>query len=150
MKYHFASIGTLVLILFVFHPLPAQSGEFSLEQVMSAGFPSEMTAAPVGGGVAWVINERGARNIWMARPPDYRGRQLTGYSSDDGQTISQLVWTPDASAIVFVRGDGPNRRGELPNPLNLPAGTEQVILKLDTESGKVEKLADGAGPLVDT
>ena len=146
MKYHSDSIGTLVLILFVFHPLPAQSGEFSLEQVMSAGFPSEMTAAPVGGGVAWVINERGARNIWMARPPDYRGLQLTGYSSDDGQTISQLVWTPDASAIVFVRGDGPNRRGELPNPRNLPAGTEQVILKLDTESGKVEKLADGAGP----
>ena len=149
MKYHFASIGTLVLILFLSYPLPAQSGEFSLEQVMSAGFPSEMTPAPVGGGVAWVVNERGVRNIWMARPPDYQGRQLTGYGSDDGQTISRLAWTPDAATIVFVRGDGPNRRGELPNPLNRPEGTEQVILKLDTESGKVERVTDGTGPLVD-
>ncbi len=150
MRYDWSSAGsTLALILFLFHPLPAQSGEFSLEQVMSVGFPSQMTPAPVSGGVAWVVNERGVRNIWIARPPDYQGRQLTGYGSDDGQTISQLVWTPDASAIIFVRGDGPNPRGELPNPLNLAAGTEQVILKLNTESGKVEKLADGAGPLVD-
>ena len=149
MKYFFTSICSFVLFLLSFHPLPGQRGEFSLEQVMSAGFPSEMTPAPVGGGVAWVVNERGVRNIWMALPPDYRGRQVTSYSGDDGQTISQLVWTPDALAIVFVRGDGPNRGGELPNPLNLAAGTEQVILKLDTESGKVEKLAHGASPLLD-
>ena len=149
MKHHFVSICTFVLILLSFHPLPAQSGEFSLEQVMSAGFPSEMTPAPVGGGVAWVVNERGVRNIWMARPPDYQGRQLTGYRGDDGQTISQLIWTPDASMIVFVRGDGPNRRGEFPNPLNRPEGTEQVILKLDTGSRKVEKLADGTSPSLD-
>ena len=95
---------------------------------MSAGFPSEMTPAPIGGGVAWVVNERGVRNIWMARPPDYRGRQLTGYSSDDGQTISQLLWTPDASEIVFVRGDGPNRRGELPNPCPPEVGLRMAIL----------------------
>ena len=150
MRCHWSSASSsLLLILLFFEPLSAQRGEFSLEQVMSAGFPSEMTAAPVGGSVAWVINERGVRNIWIARAPDYRGRQLTRYNNDDGQTISQLAWTPDASALVFVRGDGPNRHGELPNPLSLPEGTEQVILKLDTQSGEVEKLADGAGPLVD-
>ena len=131
MRCHWSSASSfLLLILLFFEPLSAQRGEFSLEQVMSAGFPSEMTAAPVGGAVAWVINERGVRNIWIARAPDYRGRQLTRYKNDDGQTISQLPWTPDASALVFVRGDGPNRRGELPNPLSLPEGTGQVILKL--------------------
>ena len=39
---------------------------FTLEQVMSAPFPSELTAAPGGGKVAWVLNERGARNVWIA------------------------------------------------------------------------------------
>ena len=107
MRCHWSSASSfLLLILLFFEPLSAQRGEFSLEQVMSAGFPSEMTAAPVGGAVAWVINERGVRNIWIARAPDYRGRQLTRYKNDDGQTISQLAWTPDASALVFVRGDG--------------------------------------------
>ena len=35
---------------------------FTIEQVMSAPFPDELTAAPAGGAVAWVSNARGVRN----------------------------------------------------------------------------------------
>jgi hypothetical protein len=45
----------------------AQSS-FTLEQVLSAPFPAELTVSP-GGGVAWVANARGVRNIWVAEPP---------------------------------------------------------------------------------
>src|SRR5215469_12105451 len=75
---------------------------FTLEQVLSAPFPAELVCAPRGGKVAWVFNARGARNVWVAVPPDYRGHSLTAYTADDGQEISQLEWTPDARAIVYV------------------------------------------------
>jgi acetyl esterase/lipase len=55
----------------------AFSASFSLEQVMSAPFPSALTAAPKGGAVAWVLNEHGARNVWVADAPTYSGRRLT-------------------------------------------------------------------------
>ncbi len=63
---------------------------FTLEQVLSAPFPSELTAAPGGGKVAWLLNERGARNIWIAAAPDFKGVRLTNYTQDDGQDVGQL------------------------------------------------------------
>ena len=46
---------------------------FTLEQVLSNPFPESLVAAPAGGSVAWQMNARGARNVWVASPPDYRG-----------------------------------------------------------------------------
>ncbi len=127
----------------------APDGPFTLEQILGSPFPSGMSAAPKGGKVAWVINHQGARNIWVAGPPDYKGKQITQWSEDDGQTISQLAWTPDGNRIVFVRGDGANRRGELPNPLHLPGGTEQAIWMVDAEgAAEPHKLTEGSGPAV--
>src|SRR5690349_14625446 len=61
---------------------------FTIEQAISAPFPSELTASPEGGKLAWVFNERGARNVWVAEASQYRGRRLTNYRADDGQEIS--------------------------------------------------------------
>ena len=82
----------------------AQQGPFTIEQVMSAPFPSDLVAAPAGGKVAWVFDARGVRNIWVAEPPDYKARAVTAYTEDDGQEIDELAWTPDARAIVYARG----------------------------------------------
>src|SRR5579884_349285 len=79
----------------------SESANFSLDQVLSAPFPSSLTAAPKGGAVAWVLNERGARNIWIATAPEYRGRRATDYRNDDGQEIADLTWTPDGASLVF-------------------------------------------------
>src|SRR6202162_2966206 len=69
--------------------VPAKAA-FTLEQVLSAPFPTDLTAAPDGVAVAWVFNDRGARNVWVAQPPDYKGKRLTEYLEDDGQEISGL------------------------------------------------------------
>ncbi|MBI3667631.1 MAG: hypothetical protein HY236_15620, partial [Acidobacteria bacterium] len=84
-----AAAGTLLLCMC----RAAEPGSFTLEQVMSAPFPSDLVAAPVGGKIAWVVNVRGVRNIWAAGPPDYKARRVTSYSEDDGQEIAQLHWT---------------------------------------------------------
>jgi len=61
----------LVLVLCVFvciaptanvlEVVQAQEKHFTLDQVMSAPFPSDLVAAPVGGKVAWVQNAKGVR-----------------------------------------------------------------------------------------
>jgi len=101
---------------------------FTLEQVLSAPFPSELIASPSGGRVAWLLNERGARNIWVAAAPDWKGVRVTAYKEDDGTDIGQVHWTPDSSAVVYVRGGDLEFLGRPdPNPVANPSGTDQAI-----------------------
>src|SRR5947208_14519161 len=125
----------LTLALLAPAPLTAQQSGFTIEQVMSAPFPDELTAAPSGGAVAWVFNTRGARNIWVAAPPDYAGRAVTAYADDDGQEGGGRRWTPDTRAVVFVRGGGPNENGEYPNPHSLVAAVEQAVWVVPVAGG---------------
>jgi dipeptidyl aminopeptidase/acylaminoacyl peptidase len=126
----------------------AAAKTFTLEQALSAPFPSELIAAPGGGKVAWLLNERGARNIWIAAAPDYKGVRLTAYTEDDGQDAGQLRWTPDAHAVVYVRG------GDLeflvrpdPNPSTDPAGVEQAIW-IAAPGETPRKIGEGHSPAV--
>src|SRR5580704_2692456 len=102
----------------------AAQQSFTLEQVTSEPFPDNLVAAPTGGKVAWLLNARGARNLWISGPPDYRGRQITTYAEDDGQEINQVHWTPDARSLVYVRGGDFEMGRENPNPRSDPAGVE--------------------------
>ncbi len=128
--------------------LALQQPAFTLDQVMSAPFPDELVAAPAGGAVAWIFNARGARNIWVAAPPDYQGRAVTANAEDDGQEISDLHWTPDARAIVYVRGGESNRRGEYPNPHTLVKGVEQAVWLQPLSGGAPRRLGEGNSPAV--
>ena len=121
---------------------------FTLEQVLSAPFPSELVAAPGGGKVAWLLNERGARNIWIAVAPDFKGVRLTNYTADDGQDIGQLHWTPDARAVLYTRGGDLEFLGRPdPNPAADPAGVEQAIW-IAAPGEAPRKLAAGHSPAI--
>src|ERR1700734_3865667 len=126
----------------------ASPARFTLEQVMSAPFPSEITAAPKGGAVAWVLNQHGARNVWIAAAPTYSGRSLTNYRDDDGQEIAQLTWTPDGRSVIYVRGGDFKTGRETPNPASLPQGVEQAIWIVPAASGAPRKIAEGSDPAV--
>ncbi|HMD86432.1 MAG TPA: prolyl oligopeptidase family serine peptidase [Terriglobia bacterium] len=126
----------------------AQQEPFTIEQVMSAPFPSELVAAPAGGMVAWVFDARGVRNIWVAAPPDYKARVLTSCAADDGQEIAELAWTPDARAIVYGRGGDFEMLREAPNPRSDPQGTEQDIWVVTLAGGPPRKLGEGHAPAV--
>ena len=106
----------------------AGAKSFTLEQVLSAPFPSEMIASPNGTKVAWILNERGARNIWVASAPDWKGVRVTAYREDDGTDLGEIHWTPDGSAVVYVRGGDLEFLGRPdPNPSANPAGTDQAV-----------------------
>ena len=138
----------LISALAVCPAATAQQKSFTIEQVMSAPFPSDLVAAPAGGKVAWVFDAAGARNVWVAEPPDYKGRALTSYASDDGQDIAQLAWTPDARSVVYVRGGDFENLREAPNPRSFPQGVEQDIWVLSLAGGAPRKLAPGHSPAV--
>jgi len=120
--------------------------QFSMEQVLSAPFPSELKAAPTGNKVAWVFNNQGARNIFMAEAPDYKPRQLTNYLGDNGQEISQVSFSPNGKQLVYGRGGAPNSAGELPNPAELSDKIERGIWVMDTDGKSVKKIGLGSYP----
>lgn len=120
---------------------------FTIEQVLSAPFPDDLVASPRGDAVAWVQNAAGVRNLWIARAPAYNARQITAFTADDGQEISDLAWYPDSSRVLFTRGDGANARGEFPNPRSDPEGRKQEVWRAG-DSAEPAKLGEGHSAVV--
>lgn len=86
-------------------PLAAHPAAFSIEQVMQAPFPSSLVAAQRDKAVAWVFDDRGCRNVWVADAAHgMRGRAVTTFTGDDGFAIGELVWSADARLLAFTRG----------------------------------------------
>ncbi len=122
----------------------------TIEQIASAPFPYDLTASPVDGTVAWVYNERGARNVWVAQPGShgkYSARRLTPYTADDGNVISSLAWNGDGKTLFYTRG-GVWWNGELPvNPMSLPAGPKAgSVWAVSLNGGAPRRIGDGAMP----
>ena len=136
-----------IIVCAITLPTQAQS-PVTLEAIMSAPFPSSLTASPSGERVAWVFNDEGARNIWIAEAPAFEGRQVTAYADDDGQDLGNLIFTPDEQHIVFMRGGSPNRRGEFPNPRSFPSLEDRGIHIVELASGEVRRLPSGGGPVL--
>lgn len=114
---------------------------------MSAPFPSAITASSTGK-IAWVQNAKGVRNIWLAEPPAYKGRQLTAYTQDDGEEMGELAWTSDEHAIIYTRGGDQEGFGENPNPQSLPAEPKQMICIAYIEGKRPQELAEGHSAVV--
>src|SRR6266481_7641371 len=124
--------------------LPAHAQQsFTLEQVMGAPFASNLTAAKSASRVAWVLDEQGKRNVYVAEAPDFKARRLTAYLEEDGQEVSSLQFSADAGTIVFTHGEGKNRAGQSPNPTSNPVGAEEAIFQISWRGGEPQKIDAG-------
>src|SRR5205807_9624972 len=72
-------------VLAILLALSACAQTFTLEQVMSSPFPSNLVAASHAPRIAWVFDAKGARNVWIADGPNFAARQVTHYQGDDGE-----------------------------------------------------------------
>lgn len=122
--------------------------QFSLEQVLSSAFPSELKASPVKNQIAWVFNQTGARNIFLAEAPDFKPRKLTNYEGDNGQEINSITFLPNGKSLLFIRGGANNSAGEIPNPAELQGTVERAIFKIDLDGKNLKKVVNGAYPKV--
>lgn len=127
--------------------IPARPQAFTLEQILSSPFPSEVTAAKQGGRVAWVFDVRGERNVWVADGPDFArtGRQITQYSGDDGQPIASLQLTPDGKTVVYARGSELNEQGESADPDHDVHQPKQQVWAKDVDSNEAPRLLGDMG-----
>jgi dipeptidyl aminopeptidase/acylaminoacyl peptidase len=120
---------------------------FSLSQVLSAPFASDLVAGPDGRSVAWVGDVGGMRNVYAAEAPAWQARQLTRYAADDGQEIGGLVWTPDGRGLLYVRGGDRSAAGEVPNPTSSPRGAQQEVWLAPLTGGAPRRLGEGSDPV---
>lgn len=128
---------------------------FTLQQVMSAPFNSDLVVAPAKNRFAWLSNVEGRRNIWVAEPSGsdsgYTSRQVTQYTKDDGQEIMDLHWSPDAESIVYVRGTDPDDPEKMSaNPALLPQGMQQDVWLVSLDGSAPRKLGPGNSPAFST
>jgi dipeptidyl aminopeptidase/acylaminoacyl peptidase len=143
----FVSALLAVLLLSLFSSQSATAQTFTLEQVMSSPFPSELTVSKRGDKVAWAFDAEGKRNIWIAEAPGFAARQLTRYDSDEGQELTDVVFSPTGNAIAFVRGGNKNQAGEVPNPVSDPTGAKQEVWVVDVRTGRTARIGEGVGPV---
>jgi dipeptidyl aminopeptidase/acylaminoacyl peptidase len=139
-----ALLGAVALLILI-PPANAQK-PFTLEQVMSAPFPANLTAAKKSSRIAWTLDQEGRRNIWVADDGGIVGRQLTKYTADDGQDLSGLSFSADGNTIIYVRGEGKNQAGQVPNPTSNPAGTEQAVWTVAWSGGEPKRVDAGHSP----
>ncbi len=129
-------------IFFLFIVLQCSyTAPFSLNDIMSAPFTSDLITAPEDDRIAWVFNIEGKQNIWIADGPEYVPRKITSYEQDDGKPLSNLRFTPDGSKIIYTRGSPYN-------PLSDPRDPGQAIWVIEIEDGEPRQLAEGSNSVI--
>lgn len=124
---------------------------FTLEQVRDYKFSTSLVAASQGSQVAWLVNYRGLRNVFVASAPNFAARQLTTYSEDDGQELTSLSLSPDGKYAVYVRGGehgGNWDRGVPADPRSMPTGTKVELWSASLADGAVRLLGEGDYPVI--
>ncbi len=160
MRHHLVHLASVLVCLLACTTLaaPAQAAQatpatanFTLEQVLAYPFPAGLVAASDGAHIAWVINLRGARNVWVADGPEFKPRQITHFPADDGQELSQLAFSPSGQTLVFVRGGDHDANwsaeGDLaPNPASATGQPEMRIWAIALPNGTPVDVVAGDTP----
>jgi dipeptidyl aminopeptidase/acylaminoacyl peptidase len=128
--------------------LHAAPAAFTINQILSAPFASAPLASPTGAKVAWLENEQGKRNIFVASSPSWKAQKITSFSKDDGQEIADLSWSHDGSYLVFARGGDFENGGDNPNPALSTSTPEQEIWYAAADGSILKKLTTGNSPAV--
>jgi dipeptidyl aminopeptidase/acylaminoacyl peptidase len=121
--------------------LNAHAGSFSLRQVLSYPFPSELTASRNGSALAYEIDRDGVRSIWFARAPGYVPREVYESHGDDGEAIGGLELSSDAGYLVYVRGESEDPTASTREP-------QREVWSVDLATGASKLLGDGSEPAI--
>jgi dipeptidyl-peptidase 4 len=124
----------------------AGSGKATIEQFMSPASPLTLASARKADRIAWMVYDRGLRNVYTAAAPDFRAVRVTSFLKDDGTDLTDVELSDDGRIIVFVRGSAPNRFGWVANPSHDPNGAERAIWAVRSTGGPAWRVAQGAAP----
>ena len=112
---------------------------FSLTAVLSYPFPDSLVGSGDGSVIAYGINQRGLRSVWVARAPAYDPHQLVVMQHDDGVGINGVQLSRDGSRLVYAYGSTENPSLSIVQP-------ETQIWTVETTGGAPAMLAMGHAP----
>src|ERR1700692_2500543 len=118
------------------------ASSFSLEQVLSSPFPTNLVRAENAGRIAWIFSTKGERNVWVADAPNFEARQVTHYAGDDGMPSAALKLTPDGRTVVYARGSEANGAGEIADPTSNVEKRLQQVWAADVDKGEPRLLGE--------
>lgn len=124
---------------------------FSMEQVLGYPYPSDLVSSPDSDVIAWVLNQRGVRNIWVAFGPNYQPKLVTNYDNDDGQELTNLNISADGKYLVYVRGgdhDANWPEYPQPDPASSPIEPKMQVWCVSLTTGEPRVLGDGDAPAI--
>jgi len=130
----------LLIFLFAVNICNAQT----IEEFLSAPYPTSLTASADGKTIAWVFNDKGSRNIYVVTSPSFVVKKITNYTGDDGMDIGNLQFTPDGNNLLFVRGNAKNGSGEAANPAFLQTSTASNVWMIAKDGGRLRKITAGS------
>jgi len=108
-------------------------GNFTMEQIMSSSFSSNLTTSSVRDFIAWVENKEGIKNIYLIDGGSTGTvKKLTSFAKDDGEHIRDLFFSLDNKFLFFVKGGGLDQKEE--------------IFKIDIKSHSLKSVAEGSSP----
>ena len=132
---------SLILTFAVAVAALAADKPFTIEQVLSAPFLSELVSARKADRIAWIEIKQGIRSVYTAAGPDFKPARLTEFNQDDGTDLTGLAISDDGSVVIFVRGHDPNREGWIANPNSSPEGAERAVWAVRVRERKPFRLA---------
>ncbi|HKD20813.1 MAG TPA: hypothetical protein VKB71_02310, partial [Rhizomicrobium sp.] len=127
--------------------------QFTMEQMLHYPYSGGLAAAEHADRIAWVRNLAGVRNVWMAEGPAFTARQVTHYTEDDGQEITQLTFSPDGKTLLYVRGgdhdaNWPAEGNAPPDPASSPDEPQVAIWAASLDGGAPVMVAEGDAPAI--
>ncbi|MGC1303715.1 MAG: prolyl oligopeptidase family serine peptidase [Caulobacteraceae bacterium] len=124
----------------------ARTADFTIQQALSAPFPSSLTTAATAARVAWVSNKDGARNVWVADAAGGRAHAITAYTGDDGYDMGELALDSAGRVVVYTRGGSLEGGGPV-NITSRPEGPEGQEVWTVSLAGRAPRLiGPGHGP----
>ena len=132
----------------------APAAPMSLGGAMAYPFTSGLVASDDGTRIAWVREVAGVRNIFVASGVAGKPVQVTGFTEDDGQELTQLSFAPDSAHLFFVRGGDHDGNwaaaGNLaPNPAASPDEPKVMLWRADATGAMPAKaLAECDAPAI--
>jgi dipeptidyl aminopeptidase/acylaminoacyl peptidase len=122
-----------------------------MEQVISYPFVPELDAAEKGDAIAFVRVLKGVRNVWVADGPAFKPRQVTQYTQDDGQEITQLTFSPDGKHLLYVRGGDHDANWDeklQPDPNSSTTEPKITIWAARLSGGPPVRVTEGDAPAI--
>ena len=138
-----AWIFALGAALIAVAPAPAEDIAKTLSLPVAGGLVGARDTARF----AWVENEAGVRNIWVADKAA-PARKLSAFTEDDGLEIYDLELTRDGSALAYVRGgdaEFPDME-DLPNPASFASWPKQQLFVAALDGGEPALIGEGHSP----